>query len=113
MSRVSIAPAPVDRVLELLRGANLPYRWHETQLSRWDSCWPRCLSGTRDLTIIDHGQSVALRCRGRCTEEQILAALKERPALLVAQAAEQEALQLAEAASAIAHRALELVEVVA
>jgi hypothetical protein len=93
----------LDRTLELLRAAGLPYRWHETQLSRWDSCCPRCLSGTWDLTIVDRGQTVALRCQGGCTEQQIVEALQERPALL-------EALELAEAASELAHRALKLAE---
>ena len=100
----------LDRTLELLRAAGLPYKWHPTQLNRWDSCCPRCLSGEWDLTIIDRGQTVALRCRGGCTEEQIVEALQERPALLVAQDGENKALELAEAASALAHRALKLAE---
>jgi hypothetical protein len=101
--------AAADRVLELLRGAALPYRWHETNLSRWDSCCPRCLSGTWDLVIIDRGSSVKLCCRSAgCSEREIIAALKERPALREAQLGREEALQFAEAASAIAHRALEL-----
>ena len=109
MSRVGMAPAPVDRVLELLRAAGLPYKWHDTQLSRWDSTCPACLTGTWNLTIIDRGSAVDLRCRDRCSEEQILSALKERPRLLTTQERERAALELAEAASAIAHRALELV----
>jgi hypothetical protein len=97
----------IDRLLEMLRAAQLPYVWHERHLNRWNSCCPRCLSGTWDLTIIDHGLSVALRCRGGCTEPQIVEALKRRPALLATQAREKAALGLAEAASEIAHRALD------
>jgi hypothetical protein len=98
----------LDATLALLCAAQLPHRWNDRQLNRWDSCCPRCLSGTWDLVILDHGASVSLRCRGGCTEPQIIAALKDRPPLLVAQAREQAALELAVGASEIAHRALDL-----
>jgi len=100
--------SPLDRVLELLRDAALPYRWHESQLSRWDSTCPSCVAGEWNLTIIDHGSSVTVRCRSGCSEKQVVQSLKKRPALRVAQEREEVALELAEAGSAIAHRALKL-----
>jgi hypothetical protein len=105
-----MAPAPVDRVLELLRAAGLPYKWHDTQLSRWDSTCPACLTGTWNLTIIDRGSAVDLRCRDRCSEEQILSALRERPAVVLAQARQEAALELAAELSRIAREALALAE---
>jgi hypothetical protein len=98
----------VDRLLEMLRSADLPYRWHPTQLSRWDSTCPACVTGEWNLTVIDHGPTVTLRCRNGCREREIVKALRERPALLVAQEREQVALELAEAVSSLAHRALDL-----
>src|SRR5262249_20594731 len=85
----------LDRTLELLREAQLPYVWHEGNLNRWTSCCPRCTSGTWDLVILDRGSAVSLRCRGGCTEWQIVEALRERPALLVGQEREAQSLELA------------------
>jgi hypothetical protein len=93
----------IDRLLELLRAARLPYRWHDTQLARWDSTCPACLTGEWNLTIIDRGASVRLHCRDGCGELEIVKALKERPAVLVAREREEAAFELAEAVSSLAH----------
>ena len=76
----------LDRTLELCRAAWIPYIWDERYLNRWISCCPRCRSGTWDLTIVDHGRSVTVRCRGGCTESQIVQTLTECPELLAAHA---------------------------
>jgi hypothetical protein len=98
---------PLDRILELCRAADVPYKADEQNLNRWISCCPLCLSQEWDMTITDYGRSVSLRCRGRCDEQQILAALKNHAPLRRIQAREHEAPLLAEATSRLAHEALD------
>jgi hypothetical protein len=115
---VSCPDWPLDRFLALLITGGLRPRADERDHRVWWSLCPRCLSGERDLRIVEpcRGGAISLWCksRSRCSEEEILAAAKERGPLLVAQEREQAALELAEALSALTHRALELAgEVVA
>jgi hypothetical protein len=88
---------PLDCFLALLDAGELPWRGDDKDHRIWWSMCPHCLGGEWDLRIAEpcRGGPISLWCksRSRCTEQEILAAVKERPALVVAQEREQVALE--------------------
>jgi hypothetical protein len=94
---------PLDAMLERLRVHDIRYEWHTDQLDRWDLSCPICAASTT-LREPYKGAAVTVRCDGGCHESRILAALAAEPHGYDA------GLELAEAVSALAWRALELLE---
>jgi hypothetical protein len=93
---------PLDTVLELLRVHQLAYRPHHEDVERWIAECPIC----RDEMALREsyvGGPVTIICRQLCHESRIASALASEPR-------PAEGLDLAEAASRIAHQALALVE---
>jgi hypothetical protein len=105
-SRSDPSAQPLERALECLRGHGLPYQWH-SDLRRWDAVCPACRTPAWTLVLFERyrGASIDARCTAGCTEEAILTALLAKP--IPVQVA--ESLALAEALSAVAHEALDLV----
>lgn len=94
---------PLDTLLERLRAHGIGYMWHADQLDRWDTSCPIC---GEPMTLREpyKGAAVAIRCDNGCHESRMVAALATEPNR------RDEGLDLAEAASEIAQRALKLVE---
>lgn len=106
---------PLDRALERLRAHRLPYKWHPTELSRWDGVCPSCRVEGSTWTLIlrerGRGGAVDLRCVAGCDAAEIAATLARDPAEARIEAAElrvAEALEIAEQARDVASRALGL-----
>jgi hypothetical protein len=96
---------PLDALLERLRIHGLDYRPHRTDVECWLADCPVCGSQMllRERYI---GAPAEARCTfGGCHESRIVAALAEPPGISA-----EVALELAEQASAIAHRALAQLE---
>jgi hypothetical protein len=107
MSRRATRPdAPLDVVLERLRGLSLCYRWSYSELTLWEAVCPSCRTPELGLLIRERyrGADVELRCLAGCEPDLISWALSVDPA----EQRVAEALDLAEASHDIAARAVEL-----
>lgn len=94
---------PLVALLERLRWHELDYRCLVDDLQLWRATYP-CCRGETTLREPFRGGPVTIRCAGLgCDETRIVAALAAAPG-------RGDGLDLAEGASAIAHRALELLE---
>jgi hypothetical protein len=94
---------PLDAVLERLRVLRLGYRPHPDDLERWIATCPIC--GNEMILRENYvGAAVTVICGHGCHETRIVAALAAEPRCY------DEGPALAEDASDIAHRALELLE---
>jgi hypothetical protein len=93
---------PLDVTLERLRVHAIAYRPDYADIARWLSECPIC---SEELLLHEPyvGAPVTVRCSGGCHETRIVAALAAEPR-------RDEGIALAEAASGVAHRALELLE---
>ena len=116
MSRPEYEPGSLDLALEYLRGHELPYKWHETDLYLWEAVCPACITPEWGLTLREPVKfgPISVRCKSGCSAEQIKQALERepiRPQIEAAEAEAAEAWQVAEQTSEIAHRALELAAV--
>jgi hypothetical protein len=94
---------PLDATLERLRILGLPYRPHFAHVDRWVAVCP-CCQGELHLREPFVGSAVTVSCDGGCHESRIVAALAAEPPNY------DVGLSLAEEASDIAHRALEIAE---
>jgi hypothetical protein len=94
---------PLDATLERLRVHRIAYRPHYADIDRWITSCPIC---AEELVLHEPyiGSPVTVRCASLCHEQRIVAALAAEPPRF------DEGLALAEGASEIAHRALELLE---
>jgi hypothetical protein len=95
---------PLDVLIERLRWHELGYRWSEDDLRLWRAICPCCRD---EMTLRESyvGGPVSIRCAGLgCDETRVVAALAAEPYR------PEEGLDLAEGMSALAHRALELLE---
>jgi hypothetical protein len=94
----------IDVALERLRVHDLPYK-RDDHVYTWLAVCPACHTPEWGLTLIDaYRTRLILRCTAGCSEGNIRAALVRDPADIRV----EEALGLAEAASAVAARALDL-----
>lgn len=94
---------PLDALLERLRWHELAYRPHHDDVERWIATCPSC-GNEMVLREAYPGAPVTVICGHGCHESRIVAALAAEPR------PDDEGLALAEDASEIAHRALELLE---
>jgi hypothetical protein len=95
---------PLDALLERLRVHGLDYR----PAKAWDTWTATCPVCGNSMLLRERfrGAAVELNCIwGGCHESRIVAALAEPPGI-----SGEDALQLAEGLSAVAHRALALLE---
>jgi hypothetical protein len=95
---------PLDALLERLRIHQLSHRPHPDDLERWIATCP-CCGNEMVLREPYIGAAVTVICGHGCHETRIIAALAADPLIPGSQG-----LDLAEDASAIAQRALELLE---
>lgn len=113
MSRREYQPGSLDLALEYLRGHELPYRWHATDLRVWEAVCPACIAPEWGLMLREPVKfgPISVWCKSGCSAGEIKQALEREPIppqLAAAQAEVAEAWQVAEQTSEIAHQALEL-----
>jgi hypothetical protein len=102
---------PLDIALAKLSAHGLPYRWDERDLKVWTAACPSCRSGGWDLRIREsrRGGPITMICANGCAD--VAEALDREPIHPRIEEAERSAEQawlVAQAARAIAARALEL-----
>jgi hypothetical protein len=84
----------IDGFLHLLRQWKpSAYRCDANDPDAWFADCPCCLDDNRPLTVRQTGSRVSLRCRSRCTEADILAALQQ-PSTACAHCAEWQGIAL-------------------